>query len=149
MHETKRADAGVSRAVWAAAVVLLGGAILQAGNVSAGNGRVIDWREVKSGETLMDDGDAFDVAYLFVALVGEEIALATIEEPGEPPAEPRERAHVVTWTMDAPGRRARSIYVGGFEVVVKARLDENNELHEGFTSRLAEAAEQIVAGGQS
>lgn len=50
-------------------------AVLQALGVSAGHGLIIDWREVRSGETVCE-GDAFDVAQAFVRLVGEDAALA-------------------------------------------------------------------------
>lgn len=63
-------------AVQACAVALLGGVVLHADDVTAGNGVVIDWREVKHGETLQNDGDAFDTAYLFVTVVGVEAAHA-------------------------------------------------------------------------
>lgn len=54
------------------AALILAGAVLHADNVTAGNGSVIDWRAIKSGETLLADGDAFDVAYLFVAVAAPE-----------------------------------------------------------------------------
>jgi len=60
--------------VQACAVALLGGAVLHASDVTAGNGVVIDWRVVKSGETIQNDGDAFDTAYLFVIVAGVEAA---------------------------------------------------------------------------
>lgn len=66
-------------AVQACAVVLLGGVVLPANDVTAGNGVVIDWREVKHGETLQNDGDAFDTAYLFVTVTGVEAAHAAAE----------------------------------------------------------------------
>ena len=52
------------------------GAVLQASGISAGRGTVIDWRSVKSGETIAEGADAFDAAQLFVALVGPEVAFA-------------------------------------------------------------------------
>ena len=66
-------------AVQACAVALLEGRILHASNVTAGNGKVIDWRTVRSGETLEANADAFDVAQLFVALVGPDFALGAVE----------------------------------------------------------------------
>jgi hypothetical protein len=54
--------------------------VLQIEGVSAGRGIVIDWREVKSGETLQTDADAFDTAQLFVALVGVTVALAALDD---------------------------------------------------------------------
>ena len=52
------------------------GAVLQASGISAGRGTVIDWRTVKSGETVAEEVDPFDAAQLFVALVGPEVAFA-------------------------------------------------------------------------
>ena len=56
--------------VLACSLALLRGHILNVDNVTARRGSVLDWRHVKSGETLMDGGTAFDVAYLFVQEVG-------------------------------------------------------------------------------
>lgn len=56
--------------VLACSLAILRGHVLHVDNVTAGLGSVIDWRHVKSGETIMDGGTAFDVAYLFVSLVG-------------------------------------------------------------------------------
>ena len=61
---------GMEALVFRCAVEILGGRILQADDVTAGRGFVIDWTTVRSGETLMEDGDAYDVAFLFVQLVG-------------------------------------------------------------------------------
>ena len=61
-------------AVWACSVAILDGEILHASDVTAGNGLVIDWREVKSGEIMDKQGDSFDSAYLFVWLVGVDAA---------------------------------------------------------------------------
>lgn len=75
-------------AVRACSIVLLGGVVLHAGDVTAGNGSVIDWRTVKSGEELCPGGDAFDTAYLFVSLVGPEAAIAAAlrDQDIDPPA---------------------------------------------------------------
>jgi len=54
----------------AISVALLGGRIFNTRNVTAGNGSVIDWRTVKSGETIIDGADAYDTAVAFVGLVG-------------------------------------------------------------------------------
>ncbi len=61
----------IYEATFEAAARLARGEVLHRSDVTAGNGKVIDWRTVKSGEELMTDGDAFDVAYLFVSLVGD------------------------------------------------------------------------------
>ena len=52
------------------AAVLLTGRVLSANGVTAGNGRVIDWRTVKNGETVLENGDAFDVATSFITTAG-------------------------------------------------------------------------------
>jgi len=52
--------------------------VLHASNVSAGNGSVIDWRSVKSGESLLENADAFDTAIAFQAAVGTWAALDSI-----------------------------------------------------------------------
>ena len=65
--------------VQACAVALLSGAVLHASDVTAGNGSVIDWREVKSGATLLEGGNAFDVAYLFVTVVGWYAAMLSLD----------------------------------------------------------------------
>jgi hypothetical protein len=62
------------RLTQALAIALLQGEVLQVSEVTAGNGLVIDWRTVRCGETIITDGDAFDCAYLFLALVGDEAA---------------------------------------------------------------------------
>jgi hypothetical protein len=64
--------------VQAVAVALLSGLVLHAADVTAGNGSVIDWRAVKSGETVQEGADAFDTALLFVSLVGEEAAAGSL-----------------------------------------------------------------------
>lgn len=67
-------------AVSACAVAMLAGAVLQTSGISAGRGLVMDWRSVKSGETLQQDADAFDTAQLFVALVGPDAALSVARD---------------------------------------------------------------------
>ena len=71
---------------WAASIRILGGEVLQTSGISAGRGRVIDWRSVRSGEELLEGGDAFDQAALFVALAGEEAAAALLERDEASPA---------------------------------------------------------------
>ena len=56
------------------AVVLLAGAVLTADDVTAGYGCVIDWRIMRSGQTVLDGADAFDTAMAFVRIVGPEAA---------------------------------------------------------------------------
>lgn len=63
-------------AVSACAIAILAGAVLQASDVTAGKDKVIDWREVKSGEIVQEEPNAFDTARHFVMLVGTEAALA-------------------------------------------------------------------------
>lgn len=59
----------------ACSAALLRGATLQASEVTAGAGIVIDWRTIRSGEVVLQAECAFDLAYLFVALVGPGLAL--------------------------------------------------------------------------
>ena len=56
--------------VFRSAVELLRGSVLQAGDVSAGNGDVIDWRKIRSGELVPSEGSAYSQAVLFVELAG-------------------------------------------------------------------------------
>lgn len=60
--------------LFAICTLLLTGEVLHGANVTVGNGSVIDWRTVKSGDEIAHDLDAFDSAALFVALVGPEVA---------------------------------------------------------------------------
>lgn len=68
-------------AVRACALVLLTGAVLQVEDVTAGGGMVVDWRTVRSGETLVIDADPFDTAALFVVMVG----VAALDDVAEAP----------------------------------------------------------------
>jgi hypothetical protein len=94
--------------VRACAIAIQRGTVLQAGQVSAGRGMVIDWREVKCGETMLDGADAIDVAYLFVTLVGPEVARSVLEGNHEEPAvdlsQPRILFRWVVQAADAAGR---------------------------------------------
>lgn len=65
--------------VFEAAKRILDGAVLHASDVTAGNGKVYDWRTVKCGELVDDGGDAFDQAMLFVALAGPDACRALFE----------------------------------------------------------------------
>lgn len=59
---------------------LLRGRTLHAEDVTAGNGKVIDWRTTKSGNELQIGADAFDTARLFLTLVGEDAALESVRD---------------------------------------------------------------------
>lgn len=72
-----------SELVFRLAVAFQRGRVLQAANVSAGNGLVVDWRQVPSGEILLDDGDAFDVAHMFAAVVPTTLAWEALEGDGD------------------------------------------------------------------
>jgi hypothetical protein len=56
------------------AIPLLAGQVLHGGGVTAGRGKVIDWRTVKCGDEIAASADAYDTAVAFVALVGPEVA---------------------------------------------------------------------------
>lgn len=124
-------------AVRACSVALLAGVVLHASDVTAGNGAVIDWRTVRSGEFVQSGADAFDTAQLLVALVGPAAALGAVERheveevPPEPPTVPRVHAYMV----QANGGRLRSFDVGGFKVMVDAHEDDAAQAE--FTARLA------------
>ncbi len=70
----------VADIVFAVAVELTKGAVLSANDITAGRGTLIDWRTVKSGENLLEDADAFDIAYLFVALAGWGAVAVALEK---------------------------------------------------------------------
>ena len=71
-----------SNLIAAVSAALLGGRVLNVREVTAGNGSVIDWREVRSGETIIEGADAYDVATTFVGLVGWGAAARVLD--GEP-----------------------------------------------------------------
>lgn len=84
---------------------LLAGRVLHARDVTAGNGKVIDWRTVRSGDLVQEDADAFDTARLFVHLVGEDFAYMAALGPDTQPAEtPAEEVYGVHW-HDPENRR--------------------------------------------
>lgn len=129
--------------VRACALAIIAGTILHAsdgtGVVTAGNGVVVDWRIVRSGEVFeTTDGTAFDTAQLFVALVGEEAARAAlvIEPPPAPPVR-EATTHVMAYAIDpACGGRRRSFDAPqGFRVYVEPDSDDNAQ--SAFTARLA------------
>jgi hypothetical protein len=117
-------------AVHHCAVELLAGKVVQAAGVSAGNGSVIDWRSVKSGETVQTNRDAFDTARLFVSLVGPEAAMCGGGTP-----------EITAWMADQNGRRRRSFDVGGMHVTTET--NDGEDLAEWFTHELAKAAADI------
>lgn len=53
---------GIYLAAKNAVIAMLRGAILHIDGLTAGNGRLIDWRTVKSGEILLDEAPATEVA---------------------------------------------------------------------------------------
>ncbi len=55
------------------------GNTLQICDVSVGRGFVIDWRTVRSGETLATGLDALDMADMLLALVGREAVAVTLD----------------------------------------------------------------------
>lgn len=129
-------------AVWACSLALLSGAVVQAGGVTAGNGLVVDWREVRSGETVQDGGDPFDTAQLFVALVGAECALACVD--GAPAlhfeAPP---VRITAFSANEYGARRRSFDAEPFRVIVEPH--EDDAAQAAFTARLA----TLAAGARS
>jgi hypothetical protein len=99
---------------------------------------VIDWREVRSGETLQDGCDAFDTAQLFVTLVGPEVALSEVEdvEPSPPFVPPP--ARVTAFAPSSNGGRRRAFDVGPFTVHVEPHEDDARQAR--FTEALAAIA---------
>jgi hypothetical protein len=134
-------------AVRACALALLAGAVLQADDVSAGRGMVVDWRSIPSGETLQEGADAFDTAQLFVALVGEEVALAACAEDAPEPAPPVAKVapRVAAYMPQPNGGRRRSFEAGPFTVYVEPNEDDAaqalfTEMLAGFAVEIAEVA---------
>lgn len=132
--------------VQAVAVAMLGGVVVQAAGVSAGHGKVIDWREVKSGWTMLDGADAYDTAQLFVDLVGVNAALEALAKHGmilreehDNDVQPkREVPKVHAYMQMQNGGRQRSFDVGEFSVMV--RNHEDDVAQAAFTQWLAEQA---------
>lgn len=119
------------------AAAILGGRVLQAEGVSAGNGIVIDWRAVRSGEATT--GDVFDVARVFVALVGDDAAIAALKnENSAGAALPK----ITAWPIQPNRSRIRGFRFGRFSVSVQAdNADEGgDDEHEAFTRGLARVA---------
>lgn len=130
-------------AVRACAIAILGGAVIQAAGVSAGQGLVIDWRTVKCGETMLEGADAFDAAQLLVALVGAEAALEAMQDDVEPaPVAPAPAPRVYAYMPNQHGARRRSFDApGGFRVIVEP-FDDDDAAQAAFVARLAELAER-------
>jgi hypothetical protein len=61
-------------------ILLLNGLVIQADKVSVGNGTIIDWRGVPSGEEVAKGLDPFDSAYLFICLVGPCAARSAVDQ---------------------------------------------------------------------
>lgn len=132
-------------AVRACSIALLTGAVLHASDVTAGNGKVIDWREVRSGAELLADGDAFDVAHLFVTLVGEEAAHAAATRDMDiapPPPDPEPEIEVYAYGPSPRGGRRRAFDAGPFRVIVEPD-EEDDAAQAAFTAALARAAKSI------
>lgn len=114
-------------AVRCVALALIAGEVVQAAGVSAGNGAVIDWRTVRSGEALQTDADAFDTAQFFVALVGPEAAMRGGGAP-----------EVTAFMPNHEGSRRRAFSVRGILVCVEPH--EDDALQAWFTQELAALA---------
>jgi hypothetical protein len=128
----------------AVAVMLLAGMVLQAAGVSAGRGQVLDWRTVKSGDLILDGGDAYDTAALFVTLVGSEAVLAAAN--GVPAAAPVVVVPTVhAYALTANGGRRRTFDAGPFQVMVEPHEDDGAQA--AFTARLAILAMQAIGDG--
>lgn len=132
-------------AVRACAILLLGGVVLHASDVTAGNGKIIDWRTVKSGDTIQEGADSFDTAQLFVALVGPEAAMvaATRDQDVEPPPpDPKVAPRVFAFMANERGCRLRQFEVGDLRIRVEVLpwLDGDDDAAAAFTERLAALA---------
>jgi hypothetical protein len=124
--------------VEAVAIAVLQGRVLHATNVTAGRGTVIDWRAVRSGDEVLVDGDAFDVANAFVAIVGDEAAAAAVEaEPGYIPPRPT-AAEITVYAPGGSGARGVGFRRGNLAVLVQGYTDEDNADAEAFARKLAE-----------
>ena len=137
-------NAATYEAVRACALAMLAGATLQIDDVTAGRGMVIDWRTVRSGETLQEGGDAFDTAQLFVSLVGEETAArAVASDVPDPPEEPATPIRISAYAPNQDGARRRSFDVGPFRVYVEPHEDDAAQAI--FTAALAAKAHEVVS----
>lgn len=151
LHEADLADQAADElaqpptifaATRACALALLAGSVLAASDVTAGNGLVVDWRTVKSGEALITDADPFDEAHLFVAAVGPEAAIlaATRDKDVEPAPEVVEHEpRVVSFMLLPCGGRRRMFKVGPFAVYVEPH-GEDDAAQAAFVTALAAMA---------
>jgi hypothetical protein len=136
-------------AVRACAVALLAGVILKASDVTAGNGAVIDWRHVKSGEFMRQGADAFDTANMFVLLVGPDAAMGAIAaldglEADKAPETERKPTRVTAYMQASNGGRRRSFEVGPFRVMIEPH--EDDAAQEEFTRWLAALCDATPRG---
>lgn len=131
---------GSYEAVRVCAIALLAGAILQAEGVSAGRGIVVDWRTIRSGETLVQGADAFDAAQLFVSLVGEDVAVSSVKsDVSDVPVFEAPAPRVNEFMKNESGARRRSFDAGPFHVIVEPHNDDD-AAQAAFTQRLARLA---------
>ena len=79
-HDLNQLRGRTARVVSILAAHLVRGAALSIHDVTAGNGQVIEWAAVKSGQTLLEGADAFDTAELFLKLVGTRAALHAVRK---------------------------------------------------------------------
>lgn len=137
--------------VRACSIALLRGATLQAEDVSAGHGEVVDWRTVRSGVTVREGLDAFDAALTFVRMVGTDAALLAATRDGNIPDAPPfvdPPPRITTFAPDEHGQRRRQFEVGTLRVVVEPLdwLDSDDWRAAEFTELLAVAAARLVPG---
>ena len=66
--------------IFALAIALTNGAVFEVNEVTAGKGLVIDWRIVKSGQTILENADAYDVAITLVGLAGWGAVAVALDE---------------------------------------------------------------------
>ncbi len=133
-------------AVRACALAILAGAILHASDVTAGNGVVVDWRTERSGATLATEADPFDAAQLFVALVGPEAALSSLEDVPTPAPEPTPiatRISAYCIIAGVGGRRRSFDAPQGFTVYVEPH--EEDAVQAAFTARLAAFCDEAAS----
>ncbi len=134
-------------AVRACAIVLFAGAVLHAADITAGNGIVVDWRTVKSGEELATQADPFDTAWLFVALVGPEAALAALDgEVAPAPQLVPIPTRIDAYAVQPCGGRLRSFDATAREFRVMVEAHEDDAAQAAFVARLAAFCDGLPAG---
>lgn len=69
-----------AEAIFACSIALFNGKVLQARDVTVGNGLLIDWRFVKSGQEIANNLEVYDAACLFVEMVGPSTATEAVQE---------------------------------------------------------------------